>query len=243
VCDFCHESATVSGPRGDFNALFDKLLELPKTTEVAIGINEVTDELVSFLRKMREYGFIVNGTINQGLIQAGDYHAVVRLLYGIGISYRSRKWNIDDAIYSAPNTVMHVIAGIDDISDVMWLAENVCNKILVLGEKDFGFNLGKVNYQSDNHRAWYRGIHKLFEIATVSFDNLAIEQLNIRRFFRDENWKVFFQGEHSIYINAVTGMYSPSSRSPLGENWKLTSIRDYFQSLNKKLTSDEAVLI
>ena len=230
VCDFCHESATTNGPRGNLDALFDKLQALPRTTEVAIGINEITPELIFFLENMKEAGFVVNGTINQGLIQTGEHVALQGLFYGTGISYRSRKWNIDDPIYREPNTVMHVIAGIDDIEEVLWLAENVCTKILVLGEKDFGFNSGRVNMQSDNHRAWYRGIQKLFKIATVSFDNLAIEQLNIRRFFRDDNWAVFFQGEHSIYINAVTGKFQPSSRSLLAQDWNEVTLAEYFRT-------------
>ena len=45
----------------------------------------------------------------------------------------------------------------------------------------------------------------------MSFDNLALEQLNVKRFILD--WSTMYQHEYSFYINAVEMYYSPSSRS------------------------------
>lgn len=229
VCDFCHESARTVGRDCDVPALVYRLAQLPRTTEIAIGINKIDDHLIDFLDRMRNLKYIVNGTINQGLVQTGEHNRIIDYLHGIGISFRSLAWNLDDPVYRHPNTVMHVISGIDSFTAVKSLTERV-GKILVLGEKDFGFNAGRVDLTTASHREWYRGIHELFGKAVVSFDTLALEQLNIKRFFRDDKWQRFYQGEESIYIDAVAGVYKPSSRSGDSRPW-LGSIGEYYTSL------------
>ena len=83
-----------------------------------------------------------------------------------------------------------------------------------MGEKDFGFNLDMVDTDSLSHKQWRWWVSQLFKVFdVVSFDNLALEQLHLKRFFTDDNWSVFHQGEHSIYIDAVNQTISPSSRS------------------------------
>jgi hypothetical protein len=63
----------------------------------------------------------------------------------------------------------------------------------------------------------------------VSFDNLALEQLKLKRFFTQENWDVFNQMEHSFYLNAVDQTMSPSSRSPLKTAWDEMGLGDYYK--------------
>jgi hypothetical protein len=219
VCDFCHESAKTDGREGDLKFLYNHLTALPLTTEIAIGVNEVTDSLLDLLKKLHADGYIVNATVNQGLI--GKHEAILDHIYGLGISYRHKKWGFAHPSYLAPNTVLHVIAGIDDFDEILEIVEQgLVKKILVLGEKDFGFNLGRVALTSENHLKWFRNISKLFGKAVISFDNLALEQLRIKRFFSEEKWEVFHQGEYSIYINAVDGYFAPSSRSNKKTNWR-----------------------
>jgi hypothetical protein len=67
----------------------------------------------------------------------------------------------------------------------------------------------------------------------TSFDNLGLEQLRIKRFFNNEMWDEFNQGEHSFYINAVDNYFAPSSRSNEKTNWNEVSIEDYFKQINK----------
>jgi hypothetical protein len=234
VCGFCHESATTDGKAGNYNKLLEHIRYLPKTTEIAIGINDTTDnELFNMLSILKEEDYVVNGTINQGLVRLGLHRKLynANLLYGIGISYRSMKWGFDDPIYKDPNTVLHVIAGIDSFSDILEIVEKgYCSKILILGEKDFGFNKDKVNLDSYSHKQWYRNINKLFKYATVSFDNLGIEQLNIKRFFMTDRWNILYQGERSMYINAVEETFSPSSRSDDKTDWSI-GIKNYWDMI------------
>lgn len=234
-CGFCHESSVVNGKECDYSQLKQKLRYMPRGIELAIGSNEFTQGLYDFLLWCKYRGFISNITINQGHIKRDrvllNQGIVYGLINGLGVSYRSNmKWDIPDSILDYTNTVFHVIAGIDSIEDVMKLKDRGVKKILVLGEKDFGFNSGRVNLMSQSHKEWYWWIHKLFDtFDVVSFDNLALEQLNIKRFFTQDKWDEFNQGEHSFYINAVEGYFAPSSRSDDKTDWNLFSIPEYFQ--------------
>jgi hypothetical protein len=154
---------------------------------------------------------------------------------GLGISYRGGlKWDVPSQILNYPNTVFHVIAGIDTFAEVEALAEMGVKKILILGYKTFGYGVNYFNSNTDevtkNIKQWIWWVHKLFtKFEVVSFDNLALEQLKIYRFFTNENWSIFNNGEHSFYINAVDGYFAPSSRNPDKTNWNEMTIKEYFK--------------
>ena len=242
-CSFCHESALQNGKECDYADLMSKLEDLPKGIELAIGANQITLNLVIFLQWAKLMGFIVNLTVNQGHLkrdlifikQCIDFD----LIKGLGVSYRGGlKWDVPQEILNYPNTVFHVIAGIDTFSEVEALATKGVKKILVLGYKTFGFGVNYFNTNTDdvtkNIKQWIWWVHKLFStFEVVSFDNLALVQLRIQRFFTDENWGVFNQGEHSFYINAVDGYYAPSSRSNEKTDWNKKNIFEYFKNLEK----------
>lgn len=234
-CSFCHESAKTDGIDCDYKALKYKLFNLPQGIELAIGANELTQDLYDFLVWSKSKKFICNLTINQGHvlrdIKLIDKVISENLIFGLGISYRnSLKFNIPERILNYSNTVFHVISGIDTFEDVKSLKYKNVKKILILGEKDFGFNKGNVDLKNKNHKEWFWWVHKLFkEFDVVSFDNLSLQQLNIERFFDKNSWDVFNQMEFSLYINAVEQYYSPSSRSDDKLNWNKMSIKDYFK--------------
>jgi hypothetical protein len=239
VCDFCHESARTDGNECDYQSLQNKLIGLPKGIELAVGANQLTQGLYDFINWCDGNGYVVNLTLNQGHIKR-DQEMVKKcystgIIKGLGISYRSSlKWDIPQFVLDNPNTVFHVIAGIDDVNEVLSLKDKGVKKILVLGEKNFGFNEGKVDLTTKKHKEWLWFISKLFHTFDVtSFDNLGLEQLRIKRFFNNEMWDEFNQGEHSFYINAVDNYFAPSSRSNNKTNWNEVSIEDYFKQLNK----------
>jgi hypothetical protein len=238
-CDFCHESARTDGDECDYNELQQKLIGLPEGIELAIGANNITPNLIKFIKWCDSHGYIVNLTINQGHLKRDlEFIKLLvnnQLIKGLGISYRSKlKWDVPQFILDYKNTVFHVITGIDSFYDVETLSKKGVKKILVLGEKNFGFNEGKVDLEKQEHKEWYWWISKMFNVfGVVSFDNLSIEQLNLKRFFTEKNWEIFNQGEHSFYINAVEKYFSPSSRNPNKKNWNETNIIEYFKSLKK----------
>lgn len=239
-CDFCHESSRTDGNECDYEKLKEKLIGLPRGIELAIGANNVTLNLIGFIWWCKDQGYIVNLTINQGHIKRDEVtlKGMIEsgLIKGLGISYRSSlNWRVPDFILNYKNTVFHVIAGIDCVDDVLSLKDKGVKKVLVLGEKNFGFNEGKVDLTTRNHREWYWWVGKMFDTFDVtSFDNLALEQLNMKRFFSNENWEIFNQGEHSFFVDSVKGFYHPSSRSYDKVDWNTMSMKDFFQQYINK---------
>ena len=237
VCHFCHESATTDGKDATFADIDNAmkfLADLPLGTEIAVGVNEFTAQVGYFLKRCYELGFVANVTVNQGHISK-YYHQILTevqcdRIKGLGISYRSHAKDIPAHLLDYQNTVVHVIAGIDSIEEIKKLALKGVHKILVLGEKDFGFNEGKVKLKSASHRQWYKQIHELFKLFdVVSFDNLALQQLNVKRFVKD--WETMYQHEFSFYVNVVDGTFSPSSRST--DVVPMCDIKKYFAELTK----------
>lgn len=244
VCSFCHESARTDGQECDYDELLNMLQSsgLPKGVELAIGMNEITDGLEKFLENCYQNGWIVNGTINQGtLAKRGTQERLKTLidkkhLKGVGISFRPKMPKMPQWLLDYSNTVVHVITGIDNFKDVFDLHQQGVKKILVLGEKDFGFNQGKVNLTSDSHQQWKKDIMLLTRVFdVVSFDNLALVQLSVKDKIPHDMWEEFYQGEHSFYINAVEQVFAPSSRSALHiKKWNDISLKDYFHFLEEQ---------
>ena len=237
TCAFCHESAFVDGQECHYGVLQQVLMDakLPRGTEIALGVNEVTDNLVQFVKNLYRFGLVVNITMNERyILQYGDtgLKQMLPYVFGLGISYRSLQGclSLPDWIAEYPHTVIHVINGIDDFDDVKELSVKY-HKLLVLGEKDFGFNRGKVNLDTPEHKQWKSNIMQLTRIFDiVSFDNLGLQQLEIRGKITDEEYKSFYQGEHSMYINAVEQYFAPSSRTRNNiKHFGETDLRSYFQ--------------
>lgn len=235
ICSYCHESATVDGAEGDYFKLMEKLENLNPGIELAIGGNEINIGLVNFLEWATAQGFIVNLTVNQ--LHIPRYSKVLKslidrnIIKGLGISYRKDySTNIDPFFIEYPNTVLHCIAGIDTVNEIL---ESPFNKILCLGYKVFGLGISYFSPEIEKGiRQWQMYLPKLFGKKIVSFDNLAIKQLKVDRFFSKANWDIFYQGEYSFYINAVDGYFSPSSRSPEKTSWDNIPIKDYFSLIN-----------
>lgn len=238
LCDWCHESALVKGKDCDFTLLKYKLRILPKGIELAVGVNQFTDNIMNFFIWCKLKGFVVNITINQGhLLRDEEYikSAInANLVNGIGISYRaSLKWNVPQHLLDYEHTIFNVIVGIDDVFDIKELSNKGVKKVTILGEKIVGFNSNK-ELDVNKHNQWKWNISSLFSLfEVVSFDNLGVEQLQIKRFFNNEQWNEFYQHEFSFYIDAVNQVFKPSSRSNLSTNWNEINILEYFKQLEK----------
>jgi hypothetical protein len=238
TCGFCHESARTDGVECDYNELKRILKGLPKGIELAIGGNKLTPGLTDFLVWSKKQGYINNLTVNHLHINKNEFLLKLFLMEGIinglGISYRKGfPLNFDDFFMNHPNVVLHVIAGIDHVDDVVLLP---FEKILILGYKTFGFG---VEFYNENVKKtiqeWFWYVKKVIDNKKiVSFDNLALEQLNIKRFLPQKMWDEFNQGEHSFYINAVDQYFSPSSRNPIKVDWGGITVKDYFKQLENE---------
>lgn len=247
TCAFCHESALVDGQECHYGILQQVLMDgkLPRGTEIALGVNQVTEDLIQFVKNLWKLGLVVNITMNERYItEFGDtgLKQMLPYVFGLGISYRSLQGclSLPDWIADYPHTVIHAINGIDDFDDIKELGVKY-HKLLVLGEKDFGFNRGKVDLSTEEHKQWKFNIMQLTEIFDiVSFDNLGLQQLEIRGKITDEEYKSFYQGEHSMYINAVEQYFAPSSRTRNNiKRFGETDLRSYFQFCESQEVSHE----
>lgn len=244
ICYFCHESARTDGHVGDINYLIDLLdKQIPYNMhiELAVGVNEVNDDIIKFFKWASNRGFIINATINQSSVATNKKSSRIIIdlinnnyISGLGISFRNIDTikRIPKELINYPSTVFHVINGLDNFDDVKKLSLYKVKKILVLGEKNFGFNVDYYNNEKNisDRLIWYLRISELFNIFdVVSFDNLGLEQLNIKRFVNDKDWQENYQGEYSMYINLVDKYFSTSSRSNFFISSDKTNIKDFFK--------------
>ena len=245
TCGFCHESATVDGDGANMEnikkVLHDSFHNIEHKVELAIGVNDFIPEIIDFLRWTSKNGFINNITVNQLNLNPRNtaiIHQLIdeKIVYGIGISYRRSARAIPQSIFQYENTIVHVICGLDTIQEIGELYKTGVRKIFVLGEKDFGFNKWQVRLLSNEHLKWkkyIKSVVRLFDL--VSFDNLALQQLNVNNDFLKSfselnlDWNNFYQGEHSMYINAVDEYFSPSSRSDMKIGFDKMSLVQFFQ--------------
>jgi len=228
ICPYCHESQRTEGPEANYKLLKEKLKGLSPGIEIAIGINTITEGFIELLKWCKEEGYIVNGTINQ--LHLNPYKKKLKgliekdLIKGLGISYRGGE--IEDWIKGYPNIVLHTIGGIDNIEEIKELD---IKKVLILGYKEFGFGKDYFSYKVKKNIAnWKRRLGILFD-RIISFDNLALEQLDVKRYLSKEEWEIFYQGEESFYINAVEEYFSPSSRNLNKRNWDEIGIKEYYR--------------
>lgn len=228
ACNMCHENSTPDGEHGD-------ILNLPfidtmfPYSEVAIGGgNPLTHpDLIEFLERLKERKIIASMTVNQmHFMQNIDLLKELtdnKLIYGLGISYiGGRHSNCIEAIKQFPNAVIHVINGIVHMDSLEALANNDL-KILILGYKDF--RRGKTLYdecgsQIDYLKSqFYDMLPKIVNdgwFKCISFDNLAIKQLEPKRLMSEKDYKEFYMGDDgsfSLYVDSVNRQFAKSSVS------------------------------
>ena len=162
------------------------------------------------------------------------------LIYGLGVSLREPTKEFVEAIKQYDNAVIHVINGILRPSDIEMLADNNL-KVLILGYKQL--RRGEDWYLKDHENIVVKqdwlygnlsGIIPKFKV--VSFDNLAIEQLNVKRLMSDEDWSEFYMGDDggfTFYIDLVEQKYGKNSLATVRYDL-LDNAEDMFQVIRNE---------
>lgn len=237
-CLMCHEGSMPDGKHGDI--MNEKFIDtLHPYQEVAISGGDITThpDLIPFLQKLKERKVIANITVNQ--IHFEQKQDLIKrlvnekLIYGLGISLVNPTEKFISMIKQYPNVVIHVINGILKPSDIEALQNNNL-KMLILGYKQL--RRGTDWYTEDHEnivvrQMWLKenicNIYDKFKV--VSFDNLAIEQLNMRRFFTDKEWEEFYMGDDgnfTYYIDMVERKFAKSSTAPMDKRYDLIDSTD-----------------
>lgn len=240
-CVFCHEMSTTRGKEGDLSLMSKLVNSLPAGTEIAIGGGNPLSHsnLKNFLKYCSDKGLICNLTVNHKHIL--PYYAFIdsllenKLIYGLGVSI-DRKSNLRfvESLYNTDNIVYHVIAGVDSIDILDKIMQSNIKKVLVLGYKEVGRGINYYDEKVEERKTkWFKNIHKYIGKVHLSFDNLAIKQLNIRRFFNKSSWDLFYMGNDgafTFYIDLPNEEYALSSTSPV--RYKLeSSIEEMFSKI------------
>lgn len=241
-CPFCYEGCTVKGNHGmlmnpDGTPYWKFFENINPYTEIALNGNDLTHpDLENFLNYLKTKKLIPNMTVNQKhFIKHYDLlkeWVDKKLIYGLGISLTdSTDKDFLKKAESFNNSVIHVINGI--ISSDDW--DNMKDyklKFLVLGYKDLqrgisykNDNLEKIQHNQNHLRNNINNIIKQFPV--ISFDNLAIEQLDIKNnVFGDDNkkWNTFYMGDDggfSLYIDLVKGQFAKNSCMPMDKRYPI----------------------
>lgn len=241
----CHEKSTTNGKHADLEYLLDIIQDLPKGTELAIGGGNPLSHpgLVPFLISCKSLGLIPNLTVNYFHIIA-QYPLINKLIdnkliYGLGLSIPD---DFDDSIINLinkkDNVVYHVIAGVNDLSILDKIKNSCVKKCLILGYKNYGRGencitpelISSIDNWDENLGQYIKKIH-------LSFDNLALKQLNIKQYLTDDEWSRFYcgtDGAFTMYIDAIEQKYAMSSTNPNKYNL-VGNIKDIFANINSQV--------
>ncbi len=241
-CPYCHENSTTEEDHGDIlNAEF--IGSLRPFTEIAIGGGNPLShpDLFRFLEKLKDNGIIANMTVNQkhflGNISILQELIEDKLIRGLGISLVKPTDEFIQCVKLFPTAVLHVINGVADIEDMHKLYDHNL-KVLILGYKQL--RRGS-DYYSETVKARKEALYKelpslINRFEVVSFDNLAINQLDVQRLMSKEQWDEFYMGDDgqfTMYVDLVTKEFAKSSTSPTRYEL-LSDIEDMFKIIQSE---------
>lgn len=219
-CRMCHEDSTPDGCHG--NILTAKFWDTLKPyTEIAIGGGNTLEhpDLVNFLIKLKKLNLIANMTVNQ--IHFMQNWALLKflcdekLIYGLGVSLVEPHAEFIEKIKEFPNAVIHIINGVVKKEQLEMLANNDL-KVLILGYKEFRrgvtyLDTNRVKVEVNKIMLYDYLPDMLKEFKVVSFDNLALEQLEVKRLLSEEEWNEFYMGndgKYTMYIDLVKEQFA-----------------------------------
>ena len=266
-CPYCYQNATINGKHGrlmiDGKPAHKWMNDLQPFTELALNANDLSHpELEEFLEFLKEKKVVANLTINQNHMARVDIRTKLRdwrergLIYGIGLSVTNASDPSLRAYYhEVGGFLLHMIAGVHTVGDFMhFLVDSTIQwKFLVLGYKMLGRGLFYSSENVGTPKDVLDNIQKLKEFfvdmknlaAGVSFDNLALKQLDIFNIWFNndkEKWDLFFAGKDgnfTFYVDMVKETYAISS-TRCGDGYVFKdSLFEMFEDVNKMVKEDD----
>jgi len=235
-CRMCHEGSTEKGDHADLNAPFFETLR--PHTEIAIGGGSLTThpQIDQLLRSFKRKRILANITLHEEELLT-NYDRIQEwidkeLIRGIGVSVHSPACEkVCEFATRNTNAVLHVITGMTSLETILSYG-NMNMKLLILGYKDLGRG---AEYYCENKEIVEEKIIEMesnlnlifSKFKVVSFDNLALRQLNIKKHVRDDMWNLFYQGSdatHTMYIDLVKREFAATSTS--ADRYKLMDTID-----------------
>ena len=241
-CAFCYEDSKKDGAHGDIMNLpfLDTLLPY---TELAIGGgNPLTHpDLIPFLKMCKEKKLICSMTVNQmHFINNQDlirYLVDNKLIYGLGVSLVQVNPELISLLQTYPNAVVHTINGVHTLKEYQGLYDKGL-KVLILGYKQFrrGVTFYSPKVEADKKVIYDNLPEMIKHFKVISFDNLALKQLDVKRLLSKEEWEDSFMGDDgqfTMFVDVVKKEFATSSISTI--RYPLTNdIKDMFDTIKKE---------
>ena len=248
-CPFCYEGCTMNGKHANLFS-YHFINTLHPYTEMALNGNDLSHpDLEKFLIFLKGKKVYANITVNQkhfikhyNLIKKWSMEG---LIHGIGISLNVSCDDFIEMVTSIPNTVIHAINGILTIDDVNFLKDKGV-KVLILGYKSLRRGEAYMESCAPEIKRKQDELKSLLPIMineewfdVLSFDNLAIEQLDVKSLLPSDEWDSFYMGDdgdYTFYIDMVKGEYGRNSisseRFPIGDK-SIDEMFRHIKSLRK----------
>ena len=242
-CSFCHENSTLNGTVASLNAMRNFANTVPAYTEIAVGGGNLMlsyNHTEVFLKMLKEAKAIPSITVRQddfiNNLKLLSSWKEQNLIYGIGVSLSdSYDPNLIACLKACSTAVLHVIAGIMDEDDYNNLKDNDL-KMLILGYKTIrrGETYMKNHLQKIaanqlmliNHFNDFKN-----DFNTVAFDNLALEQLDIKNKLLESEWNKYYcgdDGQYTFYVDLVKEEFAPNSINLNRMSIKNFSVQEMF---------------
>lgn len=210
-CPECYISATPKKRHGDMAILFERMQVRPGM-ELALNLNsEIPPDLT--IENLLGLPAIVNVTTNS--FDIGRHFAFLAeaqergAIRGVGVSVSD--FEALGPELALENVVYHAINGIQTADDLIARLPSGA-RLLILGYKHMK---GRGRIFKPGAYLTPRDVERLFEhFAVVSFDNLALDQIDVRSVVGDDAWARHYMGDDgtaSMFIDLVSGKFALSS--------------------------------
>ena len=249
-CPFCYEGCTMNGKHANLFS-YPFINTLRPYTEMALNGNDLSHpDLEKFLIFLKGKKVYANITVNQKHF-VKHYNLIKKwsmegLIHGIGVSLNTPCDDFIEMVASIPNTVIHTINGILTNDDVNFLKDKGL-KVLILGYKSLRRGEAykescapEIKRKQDELKSLLPAMINEEWFDVLSFDNLAIEQLDVKSLLPPDEWDSFYMGDdgdYTFYIDMVKGEYGRNSisseRFPIGDK----SIDEMFRHIKKMKTT------
>lgn len=209
-----------SGNLAILERFYSLFKQLPYGTEIIIlGGNPLLHPgLTNFLDILRRSGKINIINLHQDYIDNDTIEILKKLqdcgnIYSINIYCSS---TIEPEYYDIERVTYCIDIGRSPISILDSLKEE---SVLVLGCTNTDKKLSNCpEHLIHNIKSWYKNIYKYLLTNSINFDDLALEQLNMKRLLPENVWNDYYirnDNQFSIYMDLVEGKYSASNTSSI----------------------------
>jgi len=109
-----------------------------------------------------------------------------------------------------------VIIGLNNAGIVKALDDVMVRRVLLLGYKKKGRGAGYYDKQIENNILTFKSLIDDNQMLILSFDNLALEQLDVKNLVSAEDYELYYMGddgEFTFYVDLPNHKYAVSSTS------------------------------